>query len=388
MIKEPNSFSVLWFGLGDMTNRMLPLVKQGFLSSIQAFIDERPEKQGAVTPSLGVGLPVIGLKELRDYTFDYIFVCARPYENIADKLRQVGVPKEKIVNLDFEKGAYDVAERRLAALNFSTCFDEFTDNNPLFSSFFDLEKLRETSWFQYVLCNWRPLRVFESIIKEAIFSELDSWNSEHNSLYNRMQRRAFTETEDFIEKNMPDAVFPDTRERLLEFSLQKVTTDGLFMEFGVWKGYSINVISKIKSEKTIYGFDSFYGLPEDWTGYTALKGRFSTDGILPDVNKNVVLIKGLFEDTLPAFLDSNKNTPVAFLHCDADLYTSTKTILKFLGDRITAGTVIVFDEFFNYPGWRRHEYKAFKEFCQERNVYFRYLAAHTFRVALIIDAID
>ncbi|GHU19204.1 hypothetical protein FACS189475_06010 [Betaproteobacteria bacterium] len=379
--------SVLWFGTGNMTANVLPVVNPEHLS-ILAFIDERPEKQRTMFFGVREWVPVIGLNDIQNYAYDYVLVGARPYENIADKLRRVGVPKEKIVNLDFEKGAYDVAERRLAALNFSTCFDEFTDNNPLFSSFFDLEKLRETSWFQSVLCNWRPLRIFESIIKEAISSELNKWNSEHNSLYNRMQRRAFTETEDFIEKNMPDIVFPHTRERLLEFSLQKITTDGLFMEFGVWKGGSINVISKIKSEKTIYGFDSFYGLPEDWTGHRVLKGGLSTDGLLPDVNKNVVLIKGLFEDTLPAFLDSNKNTPVAFLHCDSDLYSSTKTILKFLGDRITAGTVIVFDDFFNYPGWRRHEYKAFKEFCQERNVCFRYLAAHAHRVALVIDAID
>jgi hypothetical protein len=25
-------------------------------------------------------------------------------------------------------------------------------------------------------------------------------------------------------------------------------------------------------------------------------------------------------------------------------------------------TIIVFDEFFNYPGWRDHEFKAFNEF--------------------------
>ena len=30
--------------------------------------------------------------------------------------------------------------------------------------------------------------------------------------------------------------------------------------------------------------------------------------------------------------------------------------------RIIAGTVIVFDEYWNYPGWRQHEHLAFEEF--------------------------
>ena len=28
-------------------------------------------------------------------------------------------------------------------------------------------------------------------------------------------------------------------------------------------------------------------------------------------------------------------------------------------------TIIVFDEFYNYPGWKHHEYKAFTEFLGE-----------------------
>jgi hypothetical protein len=64
---------------------------------------------------------------------------------------------------------------------------------------------------------------------------------------------------------------------------------------------------------------------------------------------------------------------LAFLHVDADLYSSTRTIFELLGDGIVAGTVIAFDEFFNYPGWCEGEYKAFMEFCQERSTEVRYL---------------
>ena len=58
--------------------------------------------------------------------------------------------------------------------------------------------------------------------------------------------------------------------------------------------------------------------------------------------------------------------PVAFLHLDVDRYSSTRTVLELLGDRIVPGTVIAFDEFFNYPGWREGEYRAFNEFCRQR----------------------
>ena len=100
----------------------------------------------------------------------------------------------------------------------------------------------------------------------------------------------------------------------------------------------------------IHGFDSFEGLPEDWRqGHE--KGTFAV-GHLPRVRPNVRLYKGWFEDTLPAFREQYPG-PVAFLHLDADLYSSTKTVLDILGEGIVPGTVIAFDEFFNYPGWRK-----------------------------------
>jgi len=39
-------------------------------------------------------------------------------------------------------------------------------------------------------------------------------------------------------------------------------------------------------------------------------------------------------------------------------YSSTKTVFDTLADRIVPGTVIVFDEFFNYPGSKRGESKG------------------------------
>ncbi|MDJ0106389.1 TylF/MycF/NovP-related O-methyltransferase, partial [Rhodococcus erythropolis] len=65
--------------------------------------------------------------------------------------------------------------------------------------------------------------------------------------------------------------------------------------------------------------------------------------------------------------------PVAFLHLDADLYSSTKTVLDLLGDRLVPGSIVVFDEFFNYPGWQQHEYRAWTEFVTRTGISFEYL---------------
>jgi hypothetical protein len=47
---------------------------------------------------------------------------------------------------------------------------------------------------------------------------------------------------------------------------------------------------------------------------------------------------------------------------DCDLYSSTKTVLDLMGERLTPDAVLVFDEFFNFPGWEQHEFRAWTEF--------------------------
>ena len=94
---------------------------------------------------------------------------------------------------------------------------------------------------------------------------------------------------------------------------------------------------------------------------------------LPTVAKNVELIKGWFDVTLPKFLEEHNEESIKLLHVDCDLYSSTKTVFGNLKDRIVPGTVIVFDEFFNYPGWKEGEYKAFMEFIDETGYKFEYL---------------
>ena len=56
---------------------------------------------------------------------------------------------------------------------------------------------------------------------------------------------------------------------------------------------------------------------------------------LPWVRDNVVLHKGWFDETLPGFRTAHP-AEVSFLHMDADLYSSTRTVLEMLSDRVSA----------------------------------------------------
>ena len=156
-------------------------------------------------------------------------------------------------------------------------------------------------------------------------------------------------------------------------SLKKITIDGLVLECGVFKGESINIIAKELPSNTIYGFDSFEGLPEDWAGYNLEKGYFSLGGMLPEVCDNVQLVKGFFANTLPVFAKDHTEN-IAFLHVDSDLYSSAVDIFNILGQKIVPGTVILFDEYFNYPNWRDGEFKAWQDFCKKEKIVYDYLS--------------
>jgi hypothetical protein len=131
-----------------------------------------------------------------------------------------------------------------------------------------------------------------------------------------------------------------------------------YLEFGVYTGTSINFFSK--HVNTIYGFDSFEGLKEDWAGYELQKGYFSLNKNLPKLNKNVIPIVGWAQDTLVPFLEKHK-PEVNFLHLDMDTYESTKFVLEKIKPYLVKNCIIAFDELYNFSGWEVGEYKALKE---------------------------
>jgi len=187
-----------------------------------------------------------------------------------------------------------------------------------------------------------------------------------------LQYRAKAQSLDYIERHMAEAlIFPD-RWDLLSFALSEAPAEGLALEFGVADGASLRHLAG-QSDRIFHGFDSFEGLPEDWSGTFERKGKFGRGGTLPDVPGNATLHKGWFDATLPPFLAEHPGEAVALLHVDCDIYSSTVTVLKGLGERLRPGAVIVFDEYFNYPNWQRHEWKSFQEFIRDSGWSYRYL---------------
>lgn len=184
------------------------------------------------------------------------------------------------------------------------------------------------------------------------------------------EREAAASSERFIRQAMPTARIFDDPIATLEHALSLAPREGMALEFGVYTGRTLTVIVGARGGEQIFGFDSFQGLPEDWR--TSLPaGTFKTDH-LPDI-PGAELVVGLFEDTLADFLADHPG-PVAFLHLDADLYSSTSMVLEHVGPRLQRGSVVVFDEYFNYPGWEEHEHRAWHEFVAKSGIEFQYVA--------------
>lgn len=174
-------------------------------------------------------------------------------------------------------------------------------------------------------------------------------------------------------------------EELFKFPLNAVNINGLFLEFGVCKGITINRIASLIPDKTVYGFDSFDGLPEDWCGHK--KGYLKVGNVQEVLNNlldNIQIVIGLFQKTLEPFLKEYKEK-VAFVHLDADLYSSTKYVLDTLEkyNRFQQGTIIQFDEFLsiNFPSF---EWSAFRDFVKEYNIKYDIIAVDRSRVTVKI----
>jgi len=145
-----------------------------------------------------------------------------------------------------------------------------------------------------------------------------------------------------------------------------IPSEGLLLEFGVASGSSIVLtagILKAKSDKRrVYGFDTFTGLPENWGAVKKGAYAYRVDGTLPPVPSRVSFIKGLFSDTLPAFLEEHTE-PAAFINVDCDLYKGAVYVLKQLAPRMRLGTIIHFHEL-NQNGFA-DELKALYDFLSD-----------------------
>jgi len=157
--------------------------------------------------------------------------------------------------------------------------------------------------------------------------------------------------------------------------------DSLWLEFGVWMGRSLNQLSKKSIElgrkRKVFGFDSFKGLPETWRSNASggavlgdewakrwtLRGAFNLGGQPPEYFvdlRGAEFVVGWFNESLPPFLEREVGA-VSLVHVDSDLYSSAALSLRLVAPRLRPGTILIFDELINYPGFREGEARALFE---------------------------
>jgi hypothetical protein len=215
-------------------------------------------------------------------------------------------------------------------------------------------------------------------------------------LHFRATNKPYEQSEEakvFVNTYLSEAVPLTSDAEALRYGSDNITFKGLIIELGVCTGKTINFIAALNPHQKIYGFDSFEGLPEDWVrGNTIIAAKtfsFKNPELLPPVLHNVELIKGWFSDTLVKFMQIVGNEEnIAFLYIDSDIYSSAATAFQALGPKICHGTIIVFDELYNYPGCENHEFKAFQEFLNISGFKARYLAYNIYHEQVVVQIIN
>lgn len=164
-----------------------------------------------------------------------------------------------------------------------------------------------------------------------------------------------------------------SRYELFDLLADKIAErDVLYLEFGVHRGASMLYWSRLLKHPGSHldGFDSFLGLPHDWSLEGHPRGHFSTSGKAPRISDpRVRFFAGWFEETLPRYDWPPHDVLVVML--DADLYVSTATVLHHVRERLVPGSYLYFDQFHH----RCDELRAFAEFLDEYPIRFQTVGA-------------
>jgi SAM-dependent methyltransferase len=157
-----------------------------------------------------------------------------------------------------------------------------------------------------------------------------------------------------------------------------LSVPGHVAEFGSWRGANLLFLAKLlriydpMSAKQVHCFEGFEGLstftPQDGDSAEVrgkYKGSFEelADVIaLYEMQDEIVIHRGLIQDTLQETLSARPELTFSFVYCDVDLYEPTKLILDSLHNRLAQGGLFVLDEWNaeNFPG----ETLAVREFLE------------------------
>lgn len=201
-------------------------------------------------------------------------------------------------------------------------------------------------------------------LEETFAKDIKLFESEPNKAYDGLSITMDPE----ITKDMVAS-----KQRLLTYAGGLIEDDDpVYIEFGVRTGTSMRTVSKaLKGERaTLYGLDTFTGLPDGWIPMWGNRGDGKINRVrppgemsvdqMPDVSdRRVVLIKGLFQDTLPHILP-NLGRRRLFVNIDGDTYTAALYGLFMLHPFLKPGDLVYFDEIVD----EINEFAAFNDYVR------------------------
>jgi predicted O-methyltransferase YrrM len=223
---------------------------------------------------------------------------------------------------------------------------------------------------------------FRNLFKENLCRVHDTLEYARQHPYSRLRQEAHASTGEFVRERLRRAVPCRSPRKLLDLALSRIKLQGHVVEFGVFRGASLRHIARQLPNQTAHGFDSFEGLSEDWLHNA--RSAFSTGGKVPKVPANVRLHKGYFEATLPTWVEQNPGA-ISFAHIDCDLGSSTATIFKLIADRVQPGTVLLFDDYFNFPYWQEDGHAVLEQVGRERHWQLSYIGYGYKELAVRVD---
>jgi O-methyltransferase len=147
--------------------------------------------------------------------------------------------------------------------------------------------------------------------------------------------------------------------QLWQWSRQALSIQGQFAEVGVYLGGTAGLLAEVlrNTDRQCHLFDTFEGMPDtDPNEDLHRRGDFS-DTSLSAVQKhlkeysNLSFHKGIFPGTAKS-LESER---FAFVHVDADIYSSVWDCCTYFYPRLSPGGVMIFDDygFIGTPGSRK-----------------------------------
>ena len=159
---------------------------------------------------------------------------------------------------------------------------------------------------------------------------------------------------------------------------------GSIVECGVFKGSSISRFAMFRKllnieEKKIIGFDTFSSFPETnfeldkvlRTNFinTAGKESISVEQLLAVLekkkcDKNIELIEGDIVQTVPKYIEKNRDLKISLINIDVDLFEPTEVILKHFYPRLSFGGIMILDDYKKFKG----ETVAVDDYFKDKNI--------------------